>query len=185
MEELSKLDETLFIWLNGFHTEWMDSVMSVITHRLTWIPFYVVLLIYLYKHIEQKKLVIIASIIVTVGLADFITSGLMKPFFMRLRPCHNPELSALIHVAGHCGGKFGFASSHAANTFSLFGALLFWLGWKNNWTKFTFVWAITVAYSRIYVGVHYPADILMGMAVGFLIAIFIQQITSRTLNHYQ
>lgn len=182
MEKLAELDVTLFLWLNSFHNEFMDSVMLIITHRLTWIPFYVVLLIYLYKHVEQKKIIVIASIIVAVGLADFVTAGLMKPFFMRLRPCHNYELSAFIHVAGKCGGNFGFASSHAANTFALFTALWMWLGWKNNWTKFTLVWALVVGYSRIYVGVHYPADILVGMLVGLCTAVFTYQITKMLLK---
>lgn len=182
IEVLNSLDVSLFIWLNSFHNELMDSVMQVITNRLTWIPFYLVLLVYLYKNIEQQKLVTILTIIVSVGLADFVTSGLMKPFFMRLRPCHNPELLGLIHVAGRCGGKYGFASSHAANSFALFSALLFTFGWQNKWVKFTLLWSLVVSYSRIYVGVHYPADIITGMAVGFLLAAMTSKIH---LNFYK
>lgn len=183
MEIITEFDTKFFLWLNGFHNEFMDSVMLVITNRRTWIPLYLLLLVYLYRNLKRKKLLVIFSIIITVSLADFVTSGLMKPFFERLRPCYNAELTNLVHVPGKCGGRFGFASSHAANTFSLLGSLLFILGWKNNWTRFMLVWAVIVSYSRIYVGVHYPADIVVGMLVGFLISLFIHQLTKKSLNY--
>lgn len=175
LEKVKSLDESLFLWLNSFHYEFLDSLMLLITHRLTWIPFYVMMLVYLYQNIKKQKILTILTIILAVGLADYVTSGLMKPYFMRPRPCYNPNFTAFIHVPGKCGGQFGFASSHAANSFALFTALFLRLGWHNNWTKFTLIWAVVVSYSRIYVGVHYPADILVGMLVGFVIASLVKK----------
>lgn len=117
----------------------------------------------------QRGLVQILLLICAVGMADYIASGIMKPFFERLRPCQDPSLDHLITLVGSCGGKYGFASSHAANSASLAGGLFFMF--RQRWPKFTIwmiCWALIVGYSRIYVGVHYPGDVLAGMFVGIL-----------------
>jgi undecaprenyl-diphosphatase len=91
----------------------------------------------------------------------------MKPFFARLRPSREPSLEGLVHlVNGYTGGKYGFASSHAANTFAT--AFFFWLLFKDRyrWVWVLFVWAVVMTYTRIYLGAHYPGDILVGMLIG-------------------
>ena len=106
-----------------------------------------------------------------ITLADQSASGFFKPFFERLRPCHNPEIEHLVHTIKRCGGQYGFASSHASNTFAL-GTFLF-LVYRNKWSKLMLVWAAVVSYSRIYAGVHYPGDILVGAILGVLSAFIV------------
>lgn len=108
-------------------------------------------------------------------LADQISVQLFKNVFERLRPCHNPEITSMVHIINnHCGGRFGFVSSHAANSFAL--AIFTGLLLKNHY-RFIFpvivFWAVLVSYSRIYVGVHYPADILGGAILGTAVAFFV------------
>lgn len=179
MEVLNSNEYQLFLWLNGFHTPFFDTVMAVITHRLTWIPFYALLLVYLFRIIPERKVVSIFFIVAAVGLADFVASGLMKPYFHRFRPCHDPNIQDLVHVVGNCGGNFGFVSSHASTTFALFAGLFFILGWRNNITKVVLVWSLIVSYSRIYVGVHFPSDVFVGMLVGGLSALFLDQLLNK------
>src|SRR5690606_4235929 len=109
----------------------------------------------------------IVGIALTIALADQVTSALMKPYFMRLRPTHEPDLARLVHTVNqYKGGKFGFASSHAANTFGVATFLFLALKDSYRYTGLLFLWAGAVSYTRIYLGVHYPGDILAGALVG-------------------
>jgi undecaprenyl-diphosphatase len=172
MEFFLELDKNLFIELNSYHADWLDSTMAVISHKLTWIPFYVMIVYFIFKTYGVRRGgVAVICIVLTIVLADQITSTFMKPFFARLRPSHEPGLQDVVHIVnGYRGEKFGFASSHAANTFGLamFVLLLF-----RNLTRhigWIFLWALLVGYSRIYLGVHYPGDILVGGVVGMICA---------------
>lgn len=166
-----------FLWLNSFHTPFWDTIMYWVTHRFTWIPLYLVLIYYIFAFIRSKAWYKLAFILISVGLADRITSGFMKPYFQRFRPCHDPTIENLVHVVGGCGGQYGFASSHAANSFALVMAFALISGKDTKWKYFLFLWAILVSYSRIYVGVHYPTDLLTGALVGILITLSIYFIT--------
>jgi undecaprenyl-diphosphatase len=169
LEFLLELDQKVFFILNGLYTPWLDPVMFYISKTAFWIPLYAFLLFLLIKNFKKKSWVILVCIIITIVLADQITSSGLKPFFQRLRPSRDPALQGMVHtVNGYVGGKFGFASSHAANTMGI--ALFFWLLLANRykWVWTLFAWAIIVAYSRIYLGVHYPGDILVGMLLGLL-----------------
>lgn len=152
--------------------------MYTISEEWFSVPLYLGLLISWWIKTDKKTFFLLClGVIICVGLADFTTSGIMKPYFKRLRPSHNPELQSKIHLVKdfegqiYKGGKYGFASSHASNTF----ALLTWimLCMRNVWTRnykifvgFWVFWAVLVSYTRIYLGVHYPADILVGAMVG-------------------
>ncbi len=168
---LKQIDQELFLWLNGLHTPWLDMPMLYITGRGMWIPFYVLLagwLIY-----KQKKDAIWSVIFIAVAVAasDQITSGFMKPFFERFRPCHDPAIAHLVYTVKGCGGKFGFASSHAANTVALAVCVALLHPHKRWLGVLLFSWAALVSYSRIYVGVHYPGDLIVGAIVGVTIAV--------------
>ncbi|MDI9356019.1 MAG: phosphatase PAP2 family protein [Chitinophagaceae bacterium] len=164
---LKKIDERLFLFLNGLHWDWLDPYMVLISHKWFWLPMYLVLffIIFLKKRGGMWKIMVL--VVIGVLCADQVTSTFMKPFFERLRPCY--EGFSGIHLLGGCGGRFGFASSHAANTFVFFSICFFFLReWK--WLFiFLFFWAVLVSYSRIYIGVHYPLDVIVGGFIGFLI----------------
>ena len=111
---------------------------------------------------------VVLGIALTITLADQISSGLIKDFIGRFRPTHNPEIESIVHtVNGYKGGLYGFVSSHAANTLGV--AVYISLLFRNRYiTLFMMLWSLLVAYSRIYLGVHYPGDILGGMVVGVI-----------------
>jgi undecaprenyl-diphosphatase len=167
LETLIELDKELLLFLNSFHTPWLDPIMFWITKTLFWLPLYLFLLFLIIKNFKKDTWIVLIGVAITILLADQITSGFMKPFFARLRPSREPSLQGLVHlVNGYTGGKYGFASSHAANTFAT--ALFFWLLFKDRyrWVWILFVWAVVMTYTRIYLGAHYPGDILVGLLIG-------------------
>lgn len=170
MEEILELDREIFLELNSsFHNPWLDQLMMFLSTTTAWIPLYLFLLYLLIKNYGKRTWLILLAVALTILLADQITSSIMKPFFERLRPSHEPSLAERVYIVNqYRGGKFGFASSHAANTFGI--ATLMWLVLKvyRPWIALLFLWVVGVGYTRIYLGVHYPGDILAGFFVGFL-----------------
>jgi undecaprenyl-diphosphatase len=167
IEKLIEYDRGLLRFLNSYHASWLDPVMLILTETAAWIPLYVFLLYLVIKEYKKECWIILLGIALTILLADQITASIMKPYFARLRPSREPSLEGLIHlVQGYTGGQFGFASSHAANTFGL--ATFFYLvfGKTKRWIAWLFLWAAFMTYTRIYLGVHYPGDILAGGIVG-------------------
>lgn len=171
-----ELDRRLLVWLNGFHTDWLDPIMYYTTQTFFWLPLYGFLIWLIVKDFKKEWWIPMIGIIVTIVLADQITSSIMKPYFARLRPSQEPSLQGIIHLVRdrngeiYTGGLYGFASSHAANTFgtATFFVLLFRS--RHRWIKWLFVWAAAMTYTRIYLGAHYPGDILVGTIVGLLSA---------------
>lgn len=169
---LEELDQQLFNFINSHNSEFWDFVMYSISRVLVWVPLYIAIFIALGRKYGRKTFFILLFVILTVALADQ-TSVFIKNSFQRLRPCHAEELQGMVHlVKGHCGGRFGFVSSHAANSFSI--ALLSLLLIKRRWFSISIlIWAAVVGYSRIYLGVHFPGDVicgsLLGASIGWLI----------------
>ena len=163
------IDADILLWINGHSEEWLDEVMWTVSQTKTWIFLYVMLAGLIVKKFRNWKVVILllAGFGVAVGLSDFICSGVLKPLVCRLRPTHEPALDPLHLVYGYTGGRYGFCSSHAANTMAV--GMLFSLLYKNNLaTASLMAWVAFVSYSRMYLGVHYPSDIICGLAVGVL-----------------
>lgn len=171
LDFLNNLDSQLFLFLNGLHSEFWDSIMWWVSGKEEWIPLYLIILGWLIYRFKWRVLYLIPFIVLLIVLSDQI-SVLIKNTVQRFRPTHDPEIGNLVNILNNYrGGKYGFVSSHAANSFALaiFTALIL----KNRWfTVFIFLWAAIVSYSRIYLGVHYPGDILFGALLGFAIGIF-------------
>ncbi|PKP51730.1 MAG: phosphatase PAP2 family protein [Bacteroidetes bacterium HGW-Bacteroidetes-12] len=170
MQQLIDIDVQLFLFLNGIHSPFFDVVFSYITSKTFWYPFYLLLFIVGASKLKWKMIYILIAVIILIVLSDQASVQLFKEVFQRLRPCHNPQIAELVHLVDGCGGKYGFISSHATNTFAL--ALFMGLV-LNKHIPFIFIgllcWAIVVSYSRVYVGVHYVSDIFVGALLGMLI----------------
>jgi undecaprenyl-diphosphatase len=171
MEFLEHLDTQIFLFCNGLHAPWLDLFFYTISKPLVSLPIYLLVIFLIFKKFPRKKAFIISIfLIASVGLSDFISVSCFKNVFLRYRPSHNLQLENIIHfVHGYKGGMYGFVSSHAANTFAIacFSSLIF----KSKWFSYSiFTWAAIVSFSRIYLGVHYPADIFVGALLGICIA---------------
>ena len=184
LEQLLHIDTEILLAINGWHAPWADQLMWIISAKTTWIPLYLLLiglLVWRYRQPAPTPIkwlqkvpacvVMIVVIGLAVGAADFIASGILKDWVARPRPSRVPELEGVLHlVNGYKSGQYGFVSSHAANTMAV--ALLFSLIWRNKIaTVGLMLWVAANCYSRMYLGVHYPTDILGGLIVGSLVAV--------------
>ena len=184
LEQLLHIDTEILLAINGWHAPWADTLMWIISAKATWIPLYLLLiglLVWRYrkptlttvKWLEKVPVcvVMIVVIVSAVGAADFIASGILKDLVARPRPTRMPELEGVLHlVNGYRSGQYGFVSSHAANTMAC--ALLFSLIWRKKIaTVGLMLWVAMNCYSRMYLGVHYPLDIIGGLLVGALLAV--------------
>ena len=183
LEQLLHIDTEILLAINGWHAPWADRVMWIISEKTTWFALYgllIGLLIHKYRKPAANAVkwlqkvpvcvVMIVMIVLAVGLADFVASGILKDLVARPRPSRVPELEGVLHlVNGYKSGQFGFVSSHAANTMAC--GMLFSLIWRKKIaTLGLMLWVAMNCYSRIYLGVHYPLDIIGGLLVGALVA---------------
>lgn len=172
LDFLIELDTNIFLFLNDLHLPFFDYFMKAFTGKLIWAPMYAVILFILYRRYGWKvATVFVLGTVLSVGLADHICASHIRPFVERLRPSNllNPISSEVHIVDGYRGGSYGFPSCHAANSFALatFLSLLFS---ARRFTIFIFVWALLNSYSRLYLGVHYPGDLIIGAIIGSMIA---------------
>ena len=172
MEELILEDKKAMIFLNNLGNSSFDQFWILISEKWFWIPLYVIFLYFLFKNFNKKSFFyIILFVALGITVSDQI-ANIFKFGFERLRPCHDPSLKGLIReVQG--GGQFGFYSAHSSNAFFLTAYLTILLRNKIKWLPyFLIIWASTVAYSRVYLGMHFPGDIIVGAVMGILLGSF-------------
>lgn len=186
---LQQIDQDLFLGINnGLSNPVFDLLMPYFRNRYFWLPLYLFLVVFLISNYKKTGLVMIISMFITFGIADYSASSIIKPTFERLRPCNDPELKASVISRIDCGSGYSMPSAHAANHFAiaLFLITLFYKRWK--WIlPLALLWAATVGFAQIYVGVHYPFDItiggILGAIIGYLVAtIFLAAQTNRQWN---
>lgn len=181
IETITSLDEQILLFFNSYHTPFLDATMALITGKWIWIPFYLMLIDLLFKKLGPKYAALtLVAVALAIVMADQICASVIRPYIGRLRPCNpeNPISEFITLVNGIRPGGYSWPSCHAANTFAL-ATLLACVMRSKRFSLFIFSWAIIVSLSRLYVGVHYPTDLLCGAAFGSVFGYAALQIVSR------
>ncbi len=168
MGDLLDLDRYLFELINiHWSNSFFDVILPLFREKLFWAPFYVFLLTYALVNLHKKRWFFIGMLLMTVALADLTSSELIKKTVQRPRPCQTMADIPDMHLLAHCGSGYSFTSSHAANHFAIAVFLMFTIFQRPKWVRYgLFLWAFMISYAQVYVGVHYPLDILGGSLVG-------------------
>lgn len=177
IEGLLPIERDLFFELNGSDSLFLDNVMWTISGRFIWIPLFLfILFIFFFKTKRSEAILVTLFFVILFVATDQISSGFFKPFFERFRPTHHPDFKDMVDIVnGYRGGRFGFISGHATNSFGL--AVFLSLVFRNGLLTFSaLLWATINSYTRIYLGVHFISDILAGMIVGTLVAFLLYAI---------
>ncbi len=182
MEEIILEDKQAMIFLNNLGSSTFDPFWILVSEKWFWIPLYIIFLYFLYKNFNKKSLFYILLFVALGITASDQIANIFKFGFERLRPCHDPSLEGLLREV-KCGGKFGFYSAHSSNSFFVATYLTILLGKKiKQLPYFLFVWAAIVAYSRVYLGMHFPGDIIIGAIMGILLALFFGTLAKKVIK---
>lgn len=184
LQSLIELDKELLIFLNSFNNGYWDNFFWMFTSKEVWIPLYLTLAYVIFKHHGLKGFVTVVFIGLVILLCDQISTNVFKYGFERLRPSRDEDLKFLVHlINGKRGGMYGFVSSHSTNSFglALFTSLLFR---NRTYSIFIFSWAAINAYSRVYMGVHYPGDIIGGMLLGLILGRLVYEVYLRIIPRF-
>ncbi|MCK9481809.1 MAG: phosphatase PAP2 family protein [Bacteroidia bacterium] len=185
-EFLQEIDRVLYEFLNGkLHTPFLDWLMPIITNANTWIPLYVGLLGYMIYRYRKLFFIPFLGLLISFGISDPVSAKIIKPIFERTRPCNETTVKSRV-VGVECRNSFSFPSSHASNHFAIAVFMTLLIGTRKRFgLGFWMIWAGVIAYSRVYVGVHYPFDIIAGAILGSFIGLVIAIITNKILKKLQ
>jgi undecaprenyl-diphosphatase len=183
LEKILALDTQLFIYLNSLGSETYDGLWLIITKQFYWTPFFLLLFYLIYKKLGVKQTLFLLLFVALLLTATDQIANLFKYTFHRLRPCNNPEINTFIRVV-QVRSSFSFFSGHAANTMAV--ATFLHLIFKNQFKCFglLFLWPLIFAYSRIYLGLHYPLDIISGYLCGLITGYLMYKVYQWALKKY-
>lgn len=178
LEQLNQIDQNIFFFINKDLTnEFFNWLMPLLRNRYFWTPLYLFMAIFFVRNYGKQGWLILIFMGLTFGITDYFSSSVVKPTFERLRPCNEPEIKAEVNSRIACGTGFSLPSSHAANHFSIafFLIAIFYSRWKPIIVIAIF-WAFSISFAQIYVGVHYPGDIILGAILGGMIGYLLSTI---------
>jgi undecaprenyl-diphosphatase len=183
MQWLVRLDSELFRMINGANAPWLDHLMMLIRNQYTWIPLYAFILYYILRYQRRYAWQFILCSLICFAITDFSSASIFKPLFGRVRPCHVDELRGQVRDLVGCGGRFSMPSSHASNHFGLASFWYLSIAWMSNrrwWVLWP--WAIIVCYAQVYVGKHYPGDVLVGGLLGTCVGVLVYVVMKNLLS---
>lgn len=184
MDKLLEIDQQLFLLINrDFANSFFDFILPAFRNPFFWSPFYLFIVVFLILNFKKKGLIILGFLLLTFFLSDQISSHLIKPLVERLRPCNEPSFSNYVRLLVPCGSGFSFTSSHATNHFAIaFYLIILGFQFKRWLFPVLFFWAFFISIAQVYVGVHYPFDILCGAILGSTIGIGTSFFTKKFFN---
>lgn len=170
-DHLIQLDHQLFLGINqGMANAFFDWLMPLLRNKFFWSPLYLFLIVFLIRNYKKEGVICVLFLLLTFAIADFFSASMIKPLFERLRPCNEPGFNSSVRSLVACGTGFSFPSSHATNHFAIamFLTTVFYQRWKPI-LLLSLSWAFCIAFAQIYVGVHFPIDVITGGLIGCLV----------------
>ena len=177
LDTINHIDQQFFISINnGLQNPFLDWLCPILRNQKSWYPLYVILIYFIYKKYQKQTLWIVVGAAILILISDQVSANLIKNAVQRLRPCSDPSFQNQVHLLVNCGNGFSFISAHATNHFALAFYMMGFFETQKKWfIPVAVIWASSIAFSQVYVGVHYPFDVICGALLGsFLGYIFMQ-----------